>query len=252
MQLTSHVALSFSNFKFENVRYSAGYSMISLLRANDVKFSEISFINTSCTNELDIDSSFINIREVDLSIDMPIEGSGLYYENSSISIISIAAFINTPPTTKYLNFKDMTLVNSQLTGQAVLFGTFRIEYDLDIQISYNNISFDGISFENTGYLFEFNHQLPKNLTLSNSVFSDIQQGVINIASSNSEDTSLMTNVFLDNLTVSGIQANLASFINIEQGGRLHISNSSFTNMYSLQDGGVLTAGFTDTITEIHD
>lgn len=115
---------------------------------------------------------------------------------------------------------------------------------------YSNMNFIDITFASRGYLLELDHQLPTNLTIFHSSFRNIRQGNINIASLNLKNSALLTNVYMLNVTVDNVQEDSQSFINVEEGGRLFIEDSSFENMYIYSDGGVISGGSKGTVTTI--
>ncbi|CAI2373860.1 unnamed protein product [Moneuplotes crassus] len=159
-------------------------------------------------------------------------------------------FVNTPPSTRLINFKNIEFTNSNLVSQISIIRTEGIQYDLDLVLNFDNLTFSDIEFKSKGYLLNLDQQLPSNLTISNSRFMNIKQGIINIASTKVENPDLLASVHLFNITAENIQENEASFLNVEQEGRLFVSDSSFKNMYIYQDGGVLSGGSSNTITVI--
>ncbi|CAI2378198.1 unnamed protein product [Moneuplotes crassus] len=245
--------LEFSGLTFTNVRkYASGSSFIQISSVKQLAISTLVFNNVSSSNSVSSDAASIVVTQVDLNFTGDIEISGVLYQNSSITLVSMPTFVNTPPTSKAINFRNMEFANCEFSSQGSIIKTEGIEYNLDLSLNFDNLSFSEILFNSRGNLLDLDQQLPTNLTISNSRFTNIQQGIINIASSNIENTALLTNVYLKNISASQIQQNEASFLNVLQGGRLHISDSSFTGMYTYQDGSVLTGGSSSTITMIHN
>ena len=73
-----------------------------------------------------------------------------------------------------------------------------------------------------------------------------------MTSSNLQNQDLLTNVVFINITVDTVEEDSTSFIDVKKGGRVYISLSNFTNMYSFQSGGVITGGSKATITVIEN
>ena len=130
--------------------------------------------------------------------------------------------------------------------------TIGISNNLEVILSFKNLTFENIEFDMKGLLFNLGHQLQNNLTISNSRFKNIKKGYIFIKSTNKQNTELTTNVALINSEFDNVEQSSVSLIEAEEGSQLFISNCSFTNIFSLADGSVLTGGYKDTITVISD
>ena len=133
-----------------------------------------------------------------------------------------------------------------------MLSTDGLVYDTDFIFSFNNLTFENIEFTTSGKILDFGHQLPKNLTISNSKFSNLKYGRITVQSSNLQSSDLKTYVDISNTVFDDIQQSSFSFINVLEGSVLHISNCSFTNMFSYSKGSVLTGGYRDSLTIISD
>lgn len=214
--------------------------------------SDITFNNVSSSDPTDIESNAIVVTNVNTEFGQPLSITDISYQNSSISLVSFNSFINFAFAPKMIFLMNMNFQNSNLVGKASIISTQNMETTLSVIPIFSNLTFTDISFSSTGNLISLGHQLIHNLTISDSNFININQGGIKILSSNLENFSLTTNVKLENITTDNIQQNEASFINVQQGGRLEISDSKFTNNYAYQEGAVLSAGTSNTITEIHN
>ena len=245
-------SLTFQDISFSNIRYLQESYIIQIGSVQKLNIESLALTNVSSTSSVDFESAAIAVLQVDLSTDENIEISGVKYQNSSISLVSMPTFLNVPPSPKQINFRNMEFLDSYLVSQVSIIRTQGIVYNLDVTLTFDNLTFDGISFKSRGNLLNLDQQLPTNLTISNSRFRNISQGIINIESANKENNDLLTHVVLKNITADQIQENDASFLNVKQGGRLYISDSSFTSMYIYQNGGFLSGGASSTITTIHN
>ena len=133
-----------------------------------------------------------------------------------------------------------------------ILSTADLEFNVGLEFSFSNLSFDNIEFTSKGYLMELSHQLPTNLTISDSSFTNIQAGSILIVSSNLQNTQLTSNVHILNSEMNYIGEKSTSFINLKEGGRLFINSCNFTNLHTLRNGAVISAGFQKTKTVIYD
>ena len=240
----------FEGLYFFNLQIGANSAVITISNIQHLKINNFKLNQVSSTDPSDLESVAITVTRVDMSSPDNIEISNVDYTNSSITLTSFLSFVNTPPSTQTFTFTDMAFYDCQFSNQRSILKTDGIEQDLDIVIAYNNVSFTNISFAVRGQLFELDHQLPTNLTISNSSFKNIRQGSIRIASSNLKNYVLLTNVHLLNITVDNVQEDSQSFINVLERGRLFISDSQFSNMYIYSDGGVISGGPKGTVTII--
>ena len=127
-----------------------------------------------------------------------------------------------------------------------------LAYDLDIIFTFKQLDFKDIVFKSKGYLMKFGQQFPNNVTISDSIFKNISHGSILITSSNLQNDNLLTHVNFINIAVDTVEEDSNSFIDVKEGGRVYISSSNFTSMYSFQSGGVISGGTKETITVFED
>ena len=237
-------------FIFKNIQIGASSEIILISSTQHLKINNFTLNQVSSTDPFDIETVALKVTSVDMSSPENIEISNVDFTNSSITLVSFLSFVNSPPSLQSLTFTDMAFYDCLFSSQRSILKTDGIEHDLNIVISYNNVSFTNIFFATTGFLFELDHQLPTNLTISNSSFKNVKQGNIKITSSNLQNTALLTSVHMLNVTVDNVQQDSQSFINVEEGGRLFISGSQFSNMYIYSDGGVISGGPKGTIITI--
>jgi len=178
--------------------------------------------------------------------------SNVDYSNSSIQFFHISGL--TPPTlsTIAFGFQNINFHDWHFTSQSTMFTTEGLSYDINVIFSFSNLTYENIEFDTKGILFNLRHQLQSNLTISNSKFKNIKNGYICIESTNKQNTEILTNVVFINSEFDNIEQSSVSLIETEEGSRLFISHCSFSNIFSLSDGSVLTGGYRDTITIISD
>ena len=176
--------------------------------------------------------------------------SNVEYSNSSVRLIEISALIPPASMTKYFTFENIYFHDWYFTSRGTMITTHGLSYDLDIQFSFDNITFENIEFQRDGKIFYFSHQFQGNLSLSNLVLKNIKRGYIFMQATDRLSTSLFTNINIINANFDTLEQGLVSSIEVEEGSRLFISNSSFTNIFSLTEGSVLTGGYRDTVTVI--
>lgn len=90
-----------------DIRYLQHSSLIHIERAKQLSIQSATLKNVSSSDTVDINSAFITVSQIDLDFEEDIKISNVQYENSSISLISMPVFINTPPSSKQITFRDM-------------------------------------------------------------------------------------------------------------------------------------------------
>ena len=119
-------------------------------------------------------------------------------------------------------------------------------------ISFENLTFTNIDFELGGNLIKYSHLLTNSFQLSNSSFSNITGGRINIESFTADTDGLTTKVLMSNIDADNINSEYGSFIVLNTGADLTIVDSQFTNMNSYEQGSVIFSGYELTNTVIQN
>ena len=81
---------------------------------------------------------------------------------------------------------------------------------------------------------------------------NIIQGKLYIESTNKQLTDMLTLVHIQDSVFDNIDDQYSSLIITGLGGRLNVTNSSFTNIYTFEEGAVVFAGPTATEVNFHD
>ena len=117
----------------------------------------------------------------------------------------------------------MNFTNCLISRTMSIISLKKLESQLGLLFIFNNLRFDNIEFASRGYLMELSQQLPVNLTIYDSTFTNIRSGSILVASSHLQNTVLTTNVDILNSTADNIGQVSSSFIEIKEGGRLVVN-----------------------------
>ena len=80
----------------------------------------------------------------------------------------------------------------------------------------------------------------------------INSGKITVESSNQKSNDLFTYVNIQDSEFDTINDQYSSLIITGNGARLNVTNSSFTNIYTYEEGAVVYAGSTATQVNFHD
>jgi len=230
------------NVLFRNITMNSGLTGVRIIGVLDFKLENATFDSISTVDPTDAKSTILRLNRIYLGSPLDINILDISYQNSNVSFIRFDTILFTTPVAKNIIFKNLEFKNLLISSPMSLLSTTGLEYDVGVVFSYNNLTFDSIEFTTKGYLMELSHQLPSNVTINSSTFTNIKSGSILIVSSNLQNTVLTTNVLINDSKIDNIGQESTSFIDVNEGGRLFISSCNFTNMYTLRDGSVISAG----------
>ena len=97
-------------------------------------------------------------------------------------------------------------------------------------IILSNLMFSNLEFVQGGNILKFEHLLAVPVQVINSEFTNVFGGKINVKSFTSNIPNLTTSLQFSNLTIDSFNVKFDSFINLQTGAVLSITDSSFTNM----------------------
>ncbi|CAI2375458.1 unnamed protein product [Moneuplotes crassus] len=259
--------VSMENIEIMNCNFQKQKFFQVSISITDITLKNISFINTTVDadehifflnsiqqlqvdgvylsglkpNDLnDENTAFITINTLDLNTSTNSTISNVVYENSSIYPVQLLTMTNSPPSKKLIIFEDSVFKDSQISSEKAILTMNKAKTSHDIEVSLKNLTFSNIKFDSSGYLLLLNHQFVNNLTVSNCVFENIENGYILITTPTVSDTSIFTRVNMDNITVNNVKESTNSFITLTEQGKTYITGSRFTNVYSFSDGAVIS------------
>lgn len=118
-----------------------------------------------------------------------------------------------------------------------------METQEDITISFFRLDFSNLTFSSSGYIFKFRHQIYENtISVSESTFTDIEGGHIFIEAANKNNLASTTKVSFSSCQFLQINAVYDSFMHILEGAEVQIADSSFSNIFTFEEGAVIFAG----------
>ena len=124
-----------------------------------------------------------------------------------------------------LTMSDVTVQNLNYPFNDDIIVFSNILSDAPIQITLDTMNFDNIIFERGGNLMVLRGQQDQNLEITNSQFSNIQNAGITLQAFDATETTKRTNVLMDNISATQINAKDTWFISVYEGADLQIQNS---------------------------
>ena len=236
-------SFSLTNSVFESLQLTAGNSMFKSGSINGLLIQNITFKGITGVSASDIANTMIEIDGLDLGSSMTFLIQDIMITNSSSKFLQLSAINNIPPRSQYLNIVNLNYTGATIeyANDLIYFGD--IESQVDFTIIFTNIYFSSITFSRGGNMLNLQHQIRNPVVIQNSLFTNIIGGSINFESSNKMRLDLPTQVKFINLTANNLNGNYNSFISAYTGAKLEVINSLFTNIFNIQAGSVLYAGY---------
>ena len=244
--------LTIDTVKLSDIKQNEANWIFDTGNIQTISFTNAIFVNVTSQDNEDQTSGILLINSLDLNSKFDIGISSVQISNSSTNFISFSSVMNTPPAIKYLEIHNYTYINSYIETDRKLLSTESIEADENLIIVLNMITFNNISFSKTGSLISFGHQLSDYVQVKGIVIKTIDSGKIKVESTNQQNSDLLAYVNIQDSEFDTINDQYSSLIIIGKGARLNVTNSSFTNIYTYEEGAVVFAGPTATEVNFHD
>jgi hypothetical protein len=123
-----------------------------------------------------------------------------------------------------------------------LVDTEGLSFDTDVAFEFSNLTFDNVRYLTSGNLLNLGQQLPNELTITDSTFTNLQSAGILIGTSSSVSESQRTKVTLINNKFDSSYSQSGSLISVYKEAEVKFENCTFTNLHTLASGAAITAG----------
>ena len=240
------------NIGFSNIRQREGNWMFDTGHIQTITFTNATFNDVGSQDEGDETSGILHINTLDLNSQFDIEVSNIFISNSSANFISFGSIVNTSSVIKFFEIHNFTYIDSFIEANRKLLSTEDIKVKQNLVINFTLITFEKISFLKTGTLISFGHELSDNVFVVGLVITKIIAGKLHIESTNKQLIDVYTLVSIHDSVFDSIDDKYSSLIITGNGARLNVTNSSFTNIYTYEEGAVVYAGSTATQVNFHD
>ena len=222
------------NCYFNGVYQDDYNNLFAIGSVGEILFNNNTFIGIS--------NSILSINKIDLSLNMNSQLSNLQISNSSATIIIFGNFINPTASVQTILVENITVFNWEISSNIDLITTERISSTTSVNMIFNNFKFSGIKFANKGNLLLLKHNMPQEIIISNLILTNLTSALITADSTGSDGTiSVMHSKFI-NWIFDQINNQFSSLINTKNKAVIEITNSSFSNIYSYEEGAILFAG----------
>jgi hypothetical protein len=244
--------LSLDNFYVHDVGLSGGISMLMIGNIANAQIQNLTFENVNPSDPTDTTNYLIDFDEVSPTFDSVYTVSDVNMNMCSVSLFTMRTSEVASTVGIQLTMSDVTVQNLNYPFDDDIIVFSNILSDALIQITLDNMNFDNIIFERGGNLMVLRNQQDQNLEITNSQFSNIQNAGITLQAFDATETTKRTNVLMDNITATQVNAQDTWFISAYEGADLKIQNSIFNKISNLRTGAVIYAGYQRATVQISD
>jgi len=164
----------------------------------------------------------------------------------------MSVFLNHSLKSKLFVFDSIKYSDIETSNSPSLIQTSGLMYDADISFEFSNLTFTDIFFTSSGNLFNLGHFMTNRIIIRDSTFSNLTSAHIQIGDGSSQLGTLKSKVKIMDSQFSDIYSGKSSFILANTNADAEITNCSFSQMITLGNGAVLTAGSTNAQVFISD
>ena len=244
--------LTIQDIYVNNVTLDSDTKIIKTQSASSFYMRNCTFIETHPKEIGDSTVKLIGLSSIVLTDMQNLTIEDTYIEQSTVGFVELVGIQSTDPLLSYFVISNFIYKNSFFEFSEDLIWMRNIETVNEFRVMLTDINMNNITFFRTGNLLKFGHQTNTSLVFSDSMFQDLYGAQIYIQSSNLQNTNLKTKIEMTNITASSIHGSSKSFILIEEGGELMISDSRFINIDNTEQGSVLNAGYQNGYVEVHN
>jgi hypothetical protein len=122
----------------------------------------------------------------------------------------------------------------------------------DLVVVFTNLTFQNITFRNSGNLMNLDHLMNSQLIIQDSYFYDLDSAGLLIASSSAQESGSKTKVKIINTKFDNFESLSGSIISVYEGSVVEIQNWTFTNLSTMSNGAVIFAGNRQADISIYD
>ena len=244
--LTSLTQIIIENWYFSYIFVDYDASVLFVKNSQSVIMQNFIIDHVLTLNPFDYESSFMHIMDLDLSGNLNTSIYNITYSNSQSSFVHILSVDNTPNSDIFLNIDSIKFINMSYAVARNIIEINQIMMEANLHLVFSNFYTENIKFETYGNFFKFGQHLLIPAVITNSTFTNFHSTSISIYPESKETTDIRTMLKIENTVFNNIDDGYESLLKIYQGSYLEIDNWTFTNIYSIEDAGVLYADYQDT------
>ena len=249
---TNPGTMMIENVYVENVTLGTETKILKVQPLSSFSMKNSMFVQVHPEDSGDSSAKLVELSSIVLIDQKNYTFTNTYIEQSTVGLIELSNIESTESLSADFIISNFTYIDSYFEFSKDLINFGSIETQNDFAIKLSGITMQNITFVRTGNLLVLGHQTSTTLTINDVHFTQLVNGRILIQSKNLQNTNLSSKVSMTNITANSISGASNSFIAINEGGVLSITDSSFTRVDNTERGAVLNAGYQNSQTEVHN
>ena len=199
--------------------------LATVLQANSLAFTNISSLTLDSSNNY-----MIMISDMDLAAAYPSTIQNVTVNSCSTGIIKIQTLTNNLTQNNMLVISNVTVSDYNVSSSIDLIAlTTLTTYDR-YSIIFSSMTFSNLEFVQGGNIFNLEYLIGAPVQIIDSVLNNIVGGKINVKSFTTNIANLTTDLIMSNVTVDNVNAKFDSFLILQTGAVVSVTDSIFTNI----------------------
>ena len=214
----------------DNVSIDTDGSIFKIELATVLQLCQLNFTSIKSSTSSSNNNYMIMIDALELDASFPSLIQNVSVSNSTVGLLHAETVTGNLSENNLFSIQDIHISDCYVENNIDMITlTLLSTYD-PYAIIFSNMIFSNLEFKQGGNILNFEYLLTIPVQIMNSEFRNITGGKISVKSFTSNIADLSTNVVMSNITVDDINSQFDSFITLQTGAVLSISDSSFTNM----------------------
>lgn len=245
-------SLTITDSYFENISIGSELAILSTGDVHKIDFSNMTFHQISADTDDDEHNFMIRVNSIDLDHAYDSYMNNITITESYIGFLDFDGIVGSSDISTHLYVSNVTYKDSYLKISRDLFKFDHLESTEDFTFVFDSLTFTNLTFEQPTNIFICQLQTTNGVILQNSLFSNIHSGKVHIEAFNKQITDNYAKMIFINNIIEDISMDDDSFISAGFGTVLDVINSTFSNMYTLNDGAALTGNDQKSTTSIYN
>jgi len=222
----------FKDGKYKNVWIEEELTMFNFKSLGTFMISNHSFENINWINSFDESSTLISINSFNVENSTQGVISDINITNSTVSVMKMNSIFGAPTELKLFAISNIKYLDSSFPSFRSLITTFGIFGNINLSVSFTNLTFKNIDFKVGGEVIHIQHLIPSPVQILSSTFQNITAGRIKIKTNNKIIDGMKTEALFRNWEFLFIKSTVNSFFSVETDSIVKIISSNFNKFSS--------------------
>lgn len=215
----------------DNLTTDTQGSIIKIDLATILQASYLTFSNINSYTSDSNDNYMIDITAMDLGAQFPTQIQHVTVSNSTTGVLKIGSLSGSLSQNNLLAIQNFVISDCSIQNSIDIISFTSVTTSELYAIVFSNMIFRDLQFTQGASLFNLEHLMTLPIQIIDSEFSNILGGKINLEPFSKDISNLNLNLAINNITVNNVNTQFSSFIEIQTGVILSITNSNFFNVH---------------------